>query len=89
MIDFDVGESHCAILAMLRPNGTLTVPWKRRARATDGYGEEIKTLIYDFNNEAINTVEIRVISEWNDLLLEPLVFKVSVVDGQPFATRSK
>lgn len=81
LVHFHVGESHCAILLFANPDGALYVPWKRRQNT--GYGDVVTTQVYEFGEQAISTIEIRVLSDNNDLLLEPVVFEFSMVHDAP------
>ena len=87
MVDFPVGASHCAILAILRPGGRLVAPWKRRATAADGHrGQVVTTEAYQFD-ERVRSIEMRIMGASNQLLLPPLTVEFAVVDGSPTATR--
>jgi len=87
MVDFPVGASHCAILAILRPRGRLVAPWKRRTTAPNGHrGQVVTTEAYQFD-ERVRSIEMRIMGVSNQLLLPPLTFEFSVVDGSPAAVR--
>jgi len=87
MVDFPVGASHCAILAILRPGGSLVAPWRRRTTAPDGHrGQVVTTEAYQFD-ERVCSIEMRIMGASNQLLLPPLTFEFSVAEGSPTATR--
>jgi len=81
LIDFHVGDSHCAMLIFVNRDGTLYVPWKRRRQT--GYGDVVTTQVYEFGNEVVRTIEIRVLGSANELLLDPIVFEFSISHGEP------
>ena len=86
MMDFHVGDRHCMLLVVREPEGTLSNLEKERRRATDGWlGDTIKSNVYHLH-EGLKTIELRVLSG-NDLLMEPVRFSFSVIDGRPTATR--
>jgi len=87
MIDFPVGASHCAILAILRHGGRLVAPWRRRTAAPGGHrGQVVTTEAYQFD-ERVHSIEMRIMGASNQLLLPPLTFDFSVVDGSPAAVK--
>jgi hypothetical protein len=87
LIDFPVGQSHCAILMMVFNDGRLLVPWKERSRAGSWMGgDTITTRDSEFSKDAVALIEIRLIGETNDLLLPPLTFDFSIIEGKPCAT---
>ena len=78
MIDLGVGETHCVLLGVV-DNDALAVPWKRRKREWNG--DAIVTDEKSFKGVA--RIELRLIGGLNQLLLKPIIFDFSVVDGQP------
>jgi len=81
MVDFRVGDSHCAILLIMRSDGQLHAPWKRRAQSPEGYGEVVNLQDYRLE-EPVSTIEIRILGHGNDLLIKK-VFRFVVVEGEP------
>lgn len=83
--DVPVGESRCAVLAICRPGGEMVAPWRRRARAAEAGGSDVVTTeAYKFDPR-VGVIEMRIMAESNELLLPPLVFDFSVIDGRPAA----
>ncbi len=78
MIDFRVGETHCVLLGVV-DGDALAVPWQRRKHEWNG--DSITTEDRAFKGVA--RIEVRLIGARNELLLKPIVFDFSVVDGQP------
>jgi len=58
MVDFPVGDTHCAVLITRRADGQLLMPWHRRRRAPDGGGDVLNFQIQAVNEE-ISTIEVR------------------------------
>jgi hypothetical protein len=87
LIDFPLGQANCAILIMLFNGGKLLVPWKERAHSNDWMGGDIvRTQDTEFPKDAVKTIEIRLISHENELLLPALTFDFAVIEGRPNAT---
>ncbi len=80
MVDFDVGDSQCAILIIARPEGELLVPRQRRGRAHDGMGDTLNLQIQPLN-EAIAMIEVRLLDDQHGLLATN-VFDFANDDGQ-------
>jgi hypothetical protein len=78
-IDFPLEQTQCAIVAILLPDGTFTCPYVRRTHAH--WGEGLPTEIQRLD-ACPKKIEVRLIKE-NELLLEPCIFDLSVVEGQP------
>jgi hypothetical protein len=68
MVDFPMGDSHCAILVIMRPDGQLLIPQQRRARANDGLGGDVLTLRFLPLNEAVSSIEVRLLDDEHGLL---------------------
>ena len=86
-VDLPAGESHCVILAILRQDGSLVAPWRRRVTAIDGHrGQVITTEAYQFDKR-VSSIEIRILGESNEFLLSPLTFDFCVAEGRPTAVR--
>jgi hypothetical protein len=81
IVDFEVGESHCAILVS-QANKTLFAPYKRRQRTN--HGTALLPGEYQFG-ELISSIELRLLSSRKHLLLPSIVFDFSVVGGVPQA----
>jgi hypothetical protein len=81
-VDFDVGESKCAIL-LLQAGEKLIAPYKRRQETH--YGTAWFTEFYEFK-EQIAGIELRLIGSRNEPLIRPISLTFSI-DGQgPRAT---
>lgn len=86
LTNFQLGESHCVILVVGRPDGSLAAPWKARRTADDGWGGDVETTeAYDFDG-VVNTIELRLIGERNEVLLV-IQFDCAMADGKPHAVR--
>lgn len=86
MTNFRAGESHCVILVAAGPDGLLSVPWKARRGADDGWGGDVvSTEAYELDDVA-STIELRIIGERNDVLVV-VRFDCTMVDGKPHAVR--
>jgi TIR domain len=88
LIDFPVGQSHCAILMMVFNDGRLLVPWKERSQSADSWmgGDTITTRDLKFSRDTVATIELRLIGDNNEMLLPALNFDFSTTDGKPSAT---
>lgn len=76
-VNFPVGESHTVILLVQWDHNKLAVPF-RRLKA--GWVYTITTDAYEFP-VVVSTLEIIILNEDNDVLLEPVVVEVSVLEG--------
>jgi hypothetical protein len=77
-INFAVGETHCLLLGIIDAEG-LVVPWKHRQREWNG--DSIVT--NDKTFKGVSSIEVRLIGDNNELLLRPVTFDFSIVEGQP------
>jgi hypothetical protein len=83
MMDFHVGDSHCAVLAVFDPaEGDLTNLMKERRRSE--YGDILQSSVYPIGND-LRTIEVRLLSG-DHLLAEPVRLSFSLTDGRPSAT---
>jgi hypothetical protein len=80
MVDFPVGEGHCAILITMRSDGQLLIPWRQRTRAQDGMGDVLNLRSHRVN-EAISTIEIRLLDDDHGILATR-AFDFASADGQ-------
>jgi hypothetical protein len=83
IMDFHVGDSHCAVLVVLdRLERDLSNLMKER-RSTI-YGDVVETGVYPLRDD-LKTIEVRLLSGDN-LLMEPVCLSFSMIDGRPTAT---
>jgi hypothetical protein len=82
-VEFSVGESHKVILALFS-DGTLLCPYRRITH--NHWGQGIETEHYRLDKDALKTIEVRIVHR-EELLLEPIVFDFSIIDGRPAIKR--
>ena len=80
-VDFDVGHSRCAVLMVVAgaPN-PIFVPYKTRVRVN--HRLTFATERFRFEHPPA-TIELRLLSSRNELLLPVMLFTFSLVDGVP------
>jgi hypothetical protein len=82
-VDLDVGYSRCAVLMVVAgANRPIFVPYKRRAQASGGVAFVAEAFRFEHPPA---TIELRLLSSRNELLLPAMVFDFSLVDGVPSA----
>ncbi len=90
MIDIDVSESQCVVLALVhaKPNeqaAAVFIPCKKRANSV--YGDSVTDEAIDIDPEQIAAIEIRLLNSWKFLLLEPTTVNFAIKDGRPLVVR--
>ena len=71
---------------MVLNDDKLLAPWKERKPSNDFMGGDILTTEdYEFPRNAVTTMEIRLIGNTDELLLAPVTFDFSLVNGKPRA----
>lgn len=82
-VDFDVGHSRCAVLMVVAgAHNPIFVPHKTRMRVNHRLAFVTET--FKFENPP-STIELRLLSSRNELLLPAMVFDFSLTDGVPSA----
>ncbi|MGA8308044.1 MAG: hypothetical protein WB723_20385, partial [Candidatus Acidiferrales bacterium] len=85
-VDFDVGHSRCAVLMVVAgAHNPIFVPYKTRVRVNHRLTFVTETFKFDHPPA---TIELRLLSSRNELLLPVMVFDFSMVDGVPSAVRA-
>ena len=80
-VDFDVGHSRCAVLMVVAgADNPIFVPYKTRVRVNHRLA--FVTEAFKFDHPPA-TIELRLLSSRNELLLPAMVFDFSLVDGVP------
>lgn len=84
-VDFDVGHSRCAVLMVVAgAHNPIFVPYKTRVRVN----HRLTFVTEEFRFEhPPATIELRLLSSRNELLLPAMLFTFSLVDGVPSADR--
>jgi hypothetical protein len=83
-VDFDVGHSRCAVLMVVAGAHNPTfVPYKTRVRVNHRLAFVTETFRFEHHPPA--TIELRLLSSRNELLLPAMVFDFSLTDGVPSA----
>ena len=84
-VDFDVGHSHCAVLVVVAgADKPIFVPYKTRVRANHRLTFVTETFKFDHPPA---TIELRLLSSRNELLLPAMLFDFLLADGVPSAVR--
>ena len=82
-VDFDVSHSRCAVLMVVAgAHNSIFVPYKARVRVN--HRLTFVTEAFKFEHPPA-TIELRLLSSRNELLLPAMVFDFSLVDGVPSA----
>ena len=82
-VDFDVGHSRCAVLMVVAGgHNPIFVPYKTRVRVN--HRLTFVTEAFKFEHPPA-TIELRLLSSRNELLLPALLFDFSLVNGVPSA----
>jgi hypothetical protein len=82
-VDFDVGHSRCAVLMVVAgAHNPIFVPYKARVRVN--HRLTFVTEAFRFEPPPA-TIELRLLSSRNELLLPAMLFTFSLVDGVPSA----
>lgn len=82
-VDLDVGHSRCAVLMVVAgAHNPIFVPYKTRVRVN--HRLTFVTEAFKFEHPPA-TIELRLLSSRNELLLPALLFDFSLVDGVPSA----
>lgn len=82
-VDFDVGHSRCAVLMVVAgAHNPIFVPYKTRVRVNHRLAFVTET--FEFEHPPA-TIELRLLSSRNELLLPAMVFDFSLTDGVPSA----
>jgi hypothetical protein len=82
-VDFDVGHSRCAVLMVVAgAHNPIFVPYKTRVRVN--HRLTFVTETFKFEHPPA-TIELKLLSSRNELLLPAMVFDFSLVDGVPSA----
>ena len=82
-VDFDVGHSRCAVLMVVAgAHNPIFVPYKTRVRVN--HRLTFVTEAFRFEPPPA-TIELRLLSSRNELLLPAMLFTFSLVDGVPSA----
>ena len=82
-VDFDVGHSRCAVLMVVAgAHNPIFVPYKTRVRINHRLA--FVTEAFKFEHPPA-TIELRLLSSRNELLLPAMLFDFSLVDGVPHA----
>jgi hypothetical protein len=78
-VDFEVGHSRCAVLMVVGgAHNPIFVPYKTRVRVNHRLAFVTETFKFA-------TIELRLLSSRNELLLPAMVFDFSLTDGVPSA----
>ena len=82
-VDFDVGHSRCAVLMVVAgAHNPIFVPYKTRVRINHRLA--FVTQAFKFEHPPA-TIEFKLLSSRNELLLPAMLFDFSLVDGVPHA----
>ena len=82
-VDFDVGHSRCAVLMVVAgAHNSIFVPYKTRMRVNHRLAFVTETFKFEHPPA---TIELRLLSSRNELLLPAMVFDFSLVNGVPSA----
>jgi hypothetical protein len=82
-VDFDVGHSRCAVLMVVEgAHNSIFVPYKIRVRVNHRLAFVTETFKFEHPPA---TIELRLLSSRNELLLPAMVFDFSLTDGVPSA----
>jgi hypothetical protein len=82
-VDFDVGHSRCAVLMVVAgADRPIFVPYKRRVQVNGGLAFVAEAFKFEHPPA---TIELRLLSSRNELLLPMMLFTFSLVDGVPSA----
>ena len=82
-VDFDVGHSRCAVLMVVAgAHNPIFVPYKTRVRTNHRLAFVTETFKFEHPPA---TIELRLLSSRNELLLPAMVFDFSLMDGVPTA----
>jgi hypothetical protein len=82
-VDFDVGHSRCAVLMVVAgAHNPIFVPYKMRVRINHRLAFVTETFKFEHPPA---TIELRLLSSRNELLLPAMLFNFSLVDGVPSA----
>jgi hypothetical protein len=85
-VDLDVGHSRCAVLMVVAgAHNPIFVPYKRRERFNGGLAFVPEAFRFEHPPA---TIELRLLSSRNELLLPAMLFDFSLVDGVPSAVRA-
>jgi hypothetical protein len=82
-VDFEVGHSRCAVLMVVGgAHNPIFVPYKTRVRVNHRLAFVTETFKFE---QPPATIELRLLSSRNELLLPAMVFDFSLTDGVPSA----
>ena len=85
-VDLDVGHSRCAVLMVgAEADRPIFVPYKTRVRVN--HRLTFVTEAFKFEHPPA-TIELRLLSSRNELLLPAMLFDFSLVNGVPSAVRA-
>lgn len=84
MVDLGPGGTSGCVIVLIKNNGTIAVPWKKRKK--DWMGDTLIDQVFELT-DLPSKIEISLLDNNSQLLIRPIVLQISSVIGKPQAKR--